>query len=43
MNIMKYRKIWFGISLAFIVPGVVALVLWGLNLASTLLVVARLR
>ena len=32
MNIMKYRKIWFGISLAIIVPGVISMLLWGLRL-----------
>ncbi len=32
MNIMKYRKIWFGISLAIIVPGVISMFLWGLRL-----------
>jgi preprotein translocase subunit SecF len=33
MNIMKHRKIWFGLSLAVILPGVVALVFWRLNLS----------
>ena len=33
MNIMKYRKIWFGISLSFILPGILALAFWGLNLS----------
>ncbi len=32
MNIMKYRKIWFGISLAIIVPGIISMLLWGLRL-----------
>jgi preprotein translocase subunit SecF len=33
MNIMKYRKIWFGISLLIIIPGVISMVLWGLKLS----------
>ena len=32
MNIMKYRKIWFGISLLIIIPGVISIALWGLRL-----------
>jgi preprotein translocase subunit SecF len=32
MNIIKYRYIYFGISLLVIVPGVIALILWGLPL-----------
>jgi preprotein translocase subunit SecF len=31
MNIIKYRYLFFGISLLVIVPGLVALALWGLN------------
>lgn len=30
MNIIKYRYIYFGISLLVIVPGIIALILWGL-------------
>ncbi|MDO8507419.1 MAG: protein translocase subunit SecF [bacterium] len=33
MNIMKYKKIWFGISLLIIIPGIISMVLWGLKLA----------
>ncbi len=33
MNIMKYRKIWFGISLFIIIPGIISIVLWGLKLS----------
>jgi len=32
MNIIKYRYIYFGISLIVIVPGIIALILWGLPL-----------
>jgi len=32
MNIIKYRYIYFGISLLVIIPGIVALILWGLPL-----------
>src|SRR5258707_13848803 len=32
MNLIGKRKIWYSISLIMIVPGVVALVLWGLRL-----------
>src|SRR5450759_935895 len=32
MNIIKYRYIYFGISLLVIVPGIIALILWGLSL-----------
>ncbi len=32
MNIMKHKKIWFGISLAIIIPGVISIALWGLRL-----------
>ena len=32
MNIIKYRYIYFGISLLVIVPGLIALILWGLPL-----------
>jgi preprotein translocase subunit SecF len=32
MNIIKYRYIYFGISLLVIVPGIIALILWGLPL-----------
>lgn len=31
MNIMKYRKLWYFISLALIVPGTLALIFWGLK------------
>jgi len=31
MNMMKYRKLWYGLSLLFIVPGTIALILWGLK------------
>jgi len=30
MNIIKYRYIYFGISLLVIIPGIIALILWGL-------------
>jgi len=33
MNIMKYRKIWFGISLLIIIPGIISIALWGLKLS----------
>lgn len=33
MNIMKYKKIWFGISLAIIIPGIISIALWGLKLS----------
>ncbi len=32
MNIMGRKKIWFGISLAIIIPGVISMLLWGLRL-----------
>ena len=32
MNIIKYRYLYFGISLLVIVPGIIALILWGLPL-----------
>ncbi|MGA2503878.1 MAG: protein translocase subunit SecF [Anaerolineales bacterium] len=32
MNIIKFRYLYFGISLLVIVPGVIALILWGLPL-----------
>lgn len=32
MNIMKYKKIWFGISLLIIIPGIISIALWGLKL-----------
>ncbi|MFA5873583.1 MAG: protein translocase subunit SecF [Anaerolineales bacterium] len=32
MNIIKFRYIYFGISLLIIVPGIIALILWGLPL-----------
>ncbi len=32
MNIMGHKKIWFGISLAIIIPGVISMILWGLRL-----------
>ncbi|HEY5268911.1 MAG TPA: hypothetical protein VII97_01120, partial [Anaerolineales bacterium] len=32
MNIIKFRYIYFGISLLVIVPGIIALILWGLPL-----------
>lgn len=28
---MRYKKIYFGISLLFLIPGVISLLLWGLN------------
>ncbi len=31
MNIIKHRRLWFGISIALIVPGLIALILWGLK------------
>lgn len=31
MNLMKHRKLWYFLSLAFIVPGTIALVLWGVK------------
>lgn len=31
MNIMKHRKIWYIISLLFIIPGIVAILTWGLK------------
>lgn len=31
MNIVKYKNIFFAISLAIIIPGVIALILWGLK------------
>ncbi|RJO61731.1 protein translocase subunit SecF [candidate division WS5 bacterium] len=33
MNIMKHKKVWFGLSLAIILPGIVAVMLWGLRLS----------
>jgi preprotein translocase subunit SecF len=33
MNLMKHRKIWYAISLAFIIPGVISLILFGLRLS----------
>jgi preprotein translocase subunit SecF len=33
MNIVKYRYVFFGISLLIIIPGLLALALWGLPLA----------
>lgn len=33
MNIMKHKKIWFGLSLTIILPGIVAIILWGLRLS----------
>lgn len=30
---MKYRKIWFGISLLIIIPGIISIALWGLKLS----------
>jgi preprotein translocase subunit SecF len=32
MNLIKYRYLYFAISLAVIVPGIIALILWGLPL-----------
>jgi preprotein translocase subunit SecF len=32
MNLLKLKKLWFGISIALIVPGVISLFLYGLNL-----------
>ena len=32
MNIMGHKKIWFGISLAIIIPGVISMALWHLRL-----------
>jgi preprotein translocase subunit SecF len=32
MNIIKFRYIYFGISLLVIIPGIIALILWGLPL-----------
>ncbi len=31
MNLMKHRKIWYSISLIFIIPGVISLILFGLK------------
>ena len=31
MNIVGKRKIWFTISILLILPGIIALVLWGLK------------
>lgn len=31
MNLMKHRRIFYGISLALIIPGTIALILWGLK------------
>jgi preprotein translocase subunit SecF len=31
MNLIKYRYLYFGISLLVIIPGVLALIFWGLN------------
>lgn len=31
IDLMKHRKIWYGISLALLVPGLIALGLWGLK------------
>lgn len=31
MNLMQKRKIWYAISLSFIIPGIVAIALWGLK------------
>ncbi len=33
MNIIKHRKIYYLISLALIVPGIISLFMWGLNLS----------
>lgn len=33
MNIVKHRKIYYLISLALIVPGIISLFMWGLNLS----------
>lgn len=32
MNLLKQKKLWFGISIALIVPGIISLFLYGLNL-----------
>lgn len=32
MNIIKYRNLFFALSLLFIIPGIIALYLWGLKL-----------
>lgn len=32
MNLMKHNKIWFGISAAIVIPGIISLLLFGLNL-----------
>jgi len=31
MNLIKHRYLYFGISLLVIIPGIIALILWGLN------------
>jgi len=31
VNIIRHRKLWFGISIILIVPGVISLILWGLK------------
>ncbi len=31
MNLMKHRKLWYWLSLVFIVPGMLSIVLWGLK------------
>jgi len=31
INFMQYKKIYFGISLLFLIPGIISLFLWGLN------------
>jgi len=33
MNPMKYRKLWYLLSLIFIIPGTISLILWGLKLS----------
>lgn len=33
MDIIKYKKIYFAISLLVIIPGLISLILWGLNLS----------
>ncbi|MCL4386881.1 MAG: protein translocase subunit SecF [Patescibacteria group bacterium] len=33
MNIIKYRKLWYLLSLIFIIPGTITLILWGLKLS----------
>lgn len=32
MNLMRYKSIWFGISAVVVLPGIISLVLYGLNL-----------